>query len=60
MHVEQRILRQRNTPQGNFTILPTELADLPTEQAQGGVTPNKTKGGRYLNYEHNQMNFAFL
>ena len=34
MHVEQRILHQRNTPHGNFTI-------LPTEQAQGGCrTPH--------------------
>ena len=39
MHVEQRILRQRNTSQGIFTILPTEVANLPTEQAQGGVAP---------------------
>ena len=31
MHVEQRILHQRNTPQGNFTILTTEVANLPTE-----------------------------
>ena len=36
MHVEQRILRQRNTPQGNFTILPTEVANLPTETGSGG------------------------
>ena len=31
MHAEQRILQQRHTPQGNVTILPTEMVDLPTE-----------------------------
>ena len=36
MHVEQRILHQRNTPQGNFTILPTEVANLLTETGSGG------------------------
>ena len=39
MHVEQRILHQRNTPQGNFTILPTKVANLPTETGSGGVAP---------------------
>jgi len=37
IHVEQRILHQRSTPQGNFTILPTEVANLPTETGSGGV-----------------------
>ena len=41
MHVEQRILHQRNTPQGNFTILPTEVADLPTET--GPLAPGLEK-----------------
>ena len=35
MHVEQRILHQRNTPQGNFTILPTEVANLPPPPSAG-------------------------
>ena len=35
MRVEQRMHRQ-NTPQGNFTILPTEVANLPTETGSGG------------------------
>ena len=38
MHVEQRILHQRLTPQGNITILPTEVANLPTEAGSGGVS----------------------
>ena len=40
MHVEQRILHQRNTPLGNFTILPTEVANLPTKTGSGGVAPS--------------------
>ena len=36
MHVDQRILQQRHTPQGNVTILPTEILDLPTEIGLGG------------------------
>ena len=39
MHVEQRILHQRNTPQGNFIILPTEVANLQTETSSGVRTP---------------------
>ena len=31
MHVDQGILHRRNTPQGNFIILPTEAATLLTE-----------------------------
>ena len=43
MHVEQRILHQRDTPQGNFTILPTEVANFPTETGSGGCrTPPHT------------------
>ena len=37
MHVEQRILHQRNTPQGKFTILPTKVTNLPTETGSRGV-----------------------
>ena len=41
MHVDQRILQQRHTPQGNFTILPTEVAKFPTETGSGGYrTPD--------------------
>ena len=38
MHVDQRILQQRHTPQGNVTILPTEIVDLPTETGLGEST----------------------
>ena len=31
IYVEQRILHERNISQGNFTILPIEVANLPTE-----------------------------
>ena len=37
MRVEQRMHRQ-NTPQGTFTILPTEVANLPTETDRGVVS----------------------
>ena len=40
MHVDQRILQQQHTPQGNCTILPTEAANLPTETVPGGHPPN--------------------
>ena len=36
MHAKQGILHQRHTPQGDFTILPTEAANLPTETGLGG------------------------
>ena len=36
IHVELRILHQRSTPQGNFTILQTEVTNLPTETGSGG------------------------
>ena len=42
MHTEQRILQQRHAPQGNFTILPTAVVNLPTKTGSGwgwGVTP---------------------
>ena len=39
MHVEKRIWHQRNTSQGNFTILPTEVVNFQTETDPGGVTP---------------------
>ena len=35
MRVEQRMLHRQNTPQGTFTILPTEVANLPTETGSG-------------------------
>ena len=35
-------MHQQNTPQGNFTILPTEVANLPTETGSGGVAPPHT------------------
>ena len=38
IYVEQRILHQRNTLQANFTILATEVANLPTETGSGGVS----------------------
>ena len=38
MRVEQRMLHRQNTPQGTFTILPTEVANLPTETGSGGVS----------------------
>ena len=42
MHVDQRILQQRHTPQGTFTILPTEFINLPTETGPGGMPPPHT------------------
>ena len=36
MRVEQRMLHRQNTPQRTFTILPTEVANLPTETGSGG------------------------
>ena len=42
MHVEQRILHQRNTPQSNLTTLPTEVANLPTEAGSGSVAPPRS------------------
>ena len=43
MHLEQGIVHQRHTPQGNFTILPTEIANLSTEIDSGGaeLPPNR-------------------
>ena len=43
MHVEQRILHQQKTPQGNYTTLPTDVANLPTETCTGGVAPPHTQ-----------------
>ena len=41
MHVEQHILYQGNTPQGNLTILSTEVANLPSVTGSGGCrTPS--------------------
>ena len=37
MHVEQRILHQQHTPKSNFIILPTEVANFPTETGSGGI-----------------------
>ena len=39
MHVDQRILQQRHTTQGNFTILPTEFVNLSTETGPRGCHP---------------------
>ena len=38
MHAEQGILHQRHTSQGDFTILPTVAANLPTETGLGGMS----------------------
>ena len=43
MHVEQLNLHQRNKLQGNFIILPTEVANSPTKTGSGGgVAPPHT------------------
>ena len=47
MHLEQRILHQQNTPHGNFTILPTEVANLPTETGSGGCRTPPLAPGLY-------------
>ena len=39
MYVEKRIFYQQHTPQGNFTIFPTEVATLSTETGSGGCRP---------------------
>ena len=39
IHVDQHSLQQRLTPQGNFTILPTDVVTLPTETGLGECHP---------------------
>ena len=44
MNVDQRILHQRHTPQGNLTSLPTEAANVPIETGPEGCHPPLAPG----------------